>query len=281
MPVNESILASLLPGDGAEWVPITTGESGVAVLRDHDGSRYAKIGTPEQSADLAGERDRTGWLDEAGIPVGAVLDWRTSDHGVCLVTRAVAGVPADQLSVDALRQAWSPITHLIREMHDIDASSCPFDRGVATMMSLARTTVAENRVQTEFLPDALQQVPSERILHHLEGQLPRRREQELGRPVVCHGDLCLPNILIDPDTQQVCGVIDLGRLGRADPYADIALLLTNARETWRDEHAARRADRDFADQYGIDLDTERLRFYLLLDPLTWPRPVPSIDENSS
>jgi streptomycin 3"-kinase len=75
---------------------------------------------------------------------------------------------------------------------------------------------------------------------------------------------------VDPDTMRVSGMIDLGRLGRADAYADIALLLENARETWRDEATASQADREFAELYGIRLDAERRSFYLRLDPLTWP-----------
>lgn len=269
MPVNAWLSTQLLPDD-AEWVPVTTGESGDTVLRDHDGARYAKLVTPERCADLAAERDRIVWLGDAGIPVGAVLDWRSTDRGACLVTRAVAGVPADQLGADTLRETWLSITNLARELHDLDAASCPFDRSLATMMDLARTTVAENRVQAEFLPPELQETPPAQILRHLEDELPRRVQQERDELVVCHGDLCLPNVLVDPDARRVCGLIDLGRLGRADPYADIALLLTNARETWPDERTARQADREFSDQYGIDLDAERLRFYLLLDPLTWP-----------
>ncbi len=85
----------------------------------------------------------------------------------------------------------------------------------------------------------------------------------------CHGDLCLPNILLDPATGQVKALIDLGRLGTADPYGDIALLLATARETWSDEAMARRADQEFADLYGTELDLERQDFYLRLDPLTW------------
>lgn len=138
------------------------------------------------------------------------------------------------------------------------------------MMPLARATVAENRVQAEFLPLALQQVAPARILGQLEDELPRRQRQEEDERVICHCDLCLPNILIDPDTMRVAGLIDLGRLGVADPYADLALLLANARETWPDEVTARAADHEFSELYGIDLDAERQRFYLLLDPLTWP-----------
>lgn len=263
--------SNLLPGDGAHWSPVTPGESGATVLHDQIGQRFAKLVPPAQADDLAGERDRIVWLRDAGIPVGDVLDWRSGDAGACLVTRAVAGVPADRLDADALWKSWLPITDLVRTLHNLDASGCPFDRGLATMMPLARTTVAQNRVQPEFLPEELHDVPPEEILRDLDAELPLRVEQERRDTVVCHGDLCLPNVLIDPDTSHVTGFIDLGRLGRADRYADLALLLTNARETWPDEPAARRADREFAEQYGIDLDVERLRFYLLLDPLTWPR----------
>ncbi|MBU8816669.1 APH(3'') family aminoglycoside O-phosphotransferase [Mycolicibacterium goodii] len=264
----------LLPGDPEGWSPVTAGESGATVLRDRTGECYAKLVPAEQADDLAGERDRIAWLDAAGVPVGAVLDWRSADHGACLVTRAVAGVPADQLDAGTLWQAWPAITDLVRQLHRIDATGCPFDRGLATMMSLARTTVAQRRVQTEFLPEDLHDVPPAEILAGLEAELPLRIEQERSEFVVCHGDLCLPNILVHADTRKVSGLIDLGRLGRADPYADIALLLANSRETWPDEDAARRADRAFADRYGTDLDRARQRFYLMLDPLTWPGVTP-------
>lgn len=268
--VNVLVSAGLLPGDNdAQWSPVMTGESGATVLRDAVGRRYAKVVAPQQRADLAGERDRILWLGEAGIPVNTVLDWRSTDHGACLVTSAVAGVPADQLGADALWRIWPLIANLVRQLHAIDATKCPFDRRLATMVPLARKTVTENRVQTEFLPAALHQVSPAHLLGRLEEQLPHRAEQENEEFVVCHGDLCLPNLFVDNDSKRI-SLIDLGRLGRADPYADIALLLTNARETWPDEPTARRADRVFAEKYRIDLDSERLGFYLLLDPLTWP-----------
>lgn len=137
------------------------------------------------------------------------------------------------------------------------------------MMALARATVAENRVHTEFLPQDLADTPPSAILHSLERDLPSRQAQEEANVVVCHGDFCLPNIVIDPDTSLVAGLIDLGRLGKADPYADISLLLANAREIWPDEDTACRADQEFAARYGITLDPDRSDFYLRLDPLTW------------
>ena len=137
------------------------------------------------------------------------------------------------------------------------------------MMRLAHATVAADRVVVEFLPVALQGTPPAQIIEQIEAQLPVRLIQERAQMVVCHGDLCLPNILVDPDTSQVKALIDLGRLGTADPYGDIALLLATARETWSDEAMARRADQEFAEIYGTELDADRQDFYLRLDPLTW------------
>ena len=265
-----SVRAGLLPADGGSWEPVTTGESGAVVLHDRDGGRYAKLVPTAARDDLTAERDRVAWLGETGVPTASVLDWRASDDGACLITSAVPGVPADQLDAPALRRAWPRIAATVRELHGLPVADCPFAGGLSSMMPLARTTVAENVVQTDFLPVAMQHVPPAQILDQLEAELPQRVRQSEGEQVVCHGDLCLPNILIDPDTMRVAGLIDLGRLGVADPYADIALLLANARETWPDEATARQADDEFAALYGVTLDAKRRRFYLLLDPLTWP-----------
>ncbi|MEI7055299.1 APH(3'') family aminoglycoside O-phosphotransferase [Nocardioides sp. CCNWLW239] len=269
-PDNPSLPDALLPTADAGWEPVTTGESGAAVFRDRAGARFAKLLPAADSDDLVAERDRITWLGDAGLPTASVLDWRTTDAGACLITSAIGGVPADRLDPAALRLAWPGIADITRELHDLPVANCPFDRGLASMLPVARTTVAEDRVQTEFLPVSLQQTPPAQILDQIEEELPRRRRQEEDERVVCHGDLCLPNILVDPDFMRVTGLIDLGRLGVADPYADIALLLANARETWPDEITARASDHEFGELYGIDLDAERQRFYLLLDPLTWP-----------
>lgn len=134
---------------------------------------------------------------------------------------------------------------------------------------MARDVVARDAVNAEFLPVDQQGTPATELLGCLTRQIPQRREQEAADTVVCHGDLCLPDIILDPQTLDVSGFVDLGRLGLADRYADLALLLADARETWTGEEQARAADTAFAERYGIDLGHDRLRFYLHLDPLTW------------
>ena len=269
MPVSSSILADLLPPDFGEWESVAGGESGASVVCDRGRQRYAKLVSSERVAELAAERARSVWVAHTDIPCAQVLDWREADAGACLITRAVQGVPASTLEAEALRRAWPSVATAVRALHGLATDRCPFDRTLAQLMPLARASVIEGRVVVEFLPEALQRTSPTRILEQIEAELPVRRAQERSELVVCHGDLCLPNVLVDPATDQVTALIDLGRLGTADPYGDIALLLATARQTWADEAVARRADQEFAEIYGTELDPSRQDFYLRLDALTW------------
>jgi streptomycin 3"-kinase len=269
MPVSPSVLAELLPDGSDGWETVDGGESGAAVVYDRGTQRYAKVVSSERVAELAAERDRSVWISQTSVPSVPVLDWRETEVGACLVTQAVLGMPASELDAQALMKAWPSVTGAVRALHDLAADRCPYDRSLAWMMPLAHASVGEGRVVVEFLPVSLRGTPPAEILEQIERELPVRAAQERADLVVCHGDLCLPNILVDPVTGLVTALIDFGRLGTADPYGDIALLLATARETWPDEALACQADREFARLYGTQLDPERQDFYLRLDPLTW------------
>ncbi|MFD4032667.1 APH(3'') family aminoglycoside O-phosphotransferase [Streptomyces sp. NPDC058637] len=256
-------------GIGGDWLPVTTGESGAFVFRSTDAARYAKCVPFADAADLTAERDRIAWLGGQGVPAPQVLDWYGGDAGACLVTSAVHGVPANQVPSQDLRASWARIAEAVRRLHEVPVSKCPFRRSLDTMVVRAHDVVARDAVNPEFLPVGQQHTPPMELLARLTRQVLQRRDQEAADTVVCHGDLCLPNIMLNPQTLDVSGFIDLGRLGQADRYADLALLLANARETWTDEEDAQAADVAFAERYGIALDHDRLRFYLHLDPLTW------------
>jgi len=262
----ETLLARRHPGD---WEPVGSGESGALVLRADDGSRYAKCVPAERRDLLERERDRIEWLTGTGVPGPTVLDWSADADAACLVTATVPGVPADGVSASVLGRAWPAIAETVRALHALPARDCPFSRELGPMFALARDVVARGAVDPAFLPIEQQGTPPDELLARLAGQVGRRLAEEVADPVVCHGDLCLPNIVLNPDTLDVAGFIDLGRLGRADRHADIALLLANSRETWEDEERATAADEAFAHAYGTTPDPDRRRFYLHLDPLTW------------
>lgn len=252
------------------WMPVTTGESGALVRQSPDGRCFAKVVGADGIAALAAERDRVRWLVGQGVPGPSLLAWREEDTGACMLTSAVPGIGADRLSPPDLLRAWRGIGEAVRRLHDLPLAACPFrDHDLQARMALARAVVARGAVNPDFLPEIDRGRDPVAILTELEHDLPRMMAREADDLAVCHGDCCLPNILVDPETLAVTGFIDLGRLGVADRHADLALLTANARETWPDEAMARAADLALADTRGMPFDPERLRFFLRLDPLTW------------
>ena len=82
--------------------------------------------------------------------------------------------------------------------------------------------------------------------------------------VVCHGDACLPNTLIAPDGAFV-GHVDLGDLGVADRWADLAVA------TWSTEwNYGPGWDNLYLESYGIEADPDRIQFYRDLWDLVHP-----------
>jgi len=92
-------------------------------LEGQSGVVYVK-----RARDLEDERDRTVWM--AGrLPAPEVLGLFQAFGDDWLVTRAVPGVPLHDTSL-----GWEPslvarrLGEILRDIHSVDASSCPFGR---------------------------------------------------------------------------------------------------------------------------------------------------------
>jgi kanamycin kinase len=72
------------------------------------------------------------------------------------------------------------------------------------------------------------------------------------RLVVCHGDACAPNTLIGDDGR-CCGHVDLGDLGVADRWADLAVALLSL--SWNYEGSL---EAELLDAYGVAEDRARI-----------------------
>jgi kanamycin kinase len=86
--------------------------------------------------------------------------------------------------------------------------------------------------------------------------------------VVCHGDACVPNTLVDADGRWVAHV-DLGSLGVADRWADLAVASMSLGWNFGDGF-----EDEFFAAYGIERDELRIRFYRDL----WNAPDVKLDE---
>lgn len=73
--------------------------------------------------------------------------------------------------------------------------------------------------------------------------------------VVCHGDACAPNTVVADDAQ-CSGNVDLGDLGVADRWADLAVATMSLGWNYGPGF-----DAEFFDEYEIEPDDERLGYY--------------------
>jgi aminoglycoside phosphotransferase len=113
----------------------------------------------------------------------------------------------------------------------VDIRDCPFDRRLDTMIAEAQVRVERQLVDEDDFDDERRGM-SAQILHH-QLQSTRPKNEDL---VMVHGDYCLPNILLHPQTLALTGFIDWGRSGIADRYQDLALaarsIVRNLSERW-------------------------------------------------
>ncbi|MFG2296364.1 APH(3')-V family aminoglycoside O-phosphotransferase [Streptomyces sp. NPDC048603] len=270
MPSMDSTLRSKYPHH--EWTSVNEGDSGAFVyhLTGHEPELYAKIAprsaqdAPENWAfDLAGEADRLEWLARHGIPAPRIVERGADATSTWLVTEALPGVAASEEWPEHQRFAVvEAIAGLARALHELPVDDCPFDRGLTVTVTEARHNVRAGLVDLDDLQEEHEGWSGEELLAELDRTRPE--DEDL---VVCHGDLCPNNILLDPDTCEVTGVIDVGRLGRADRHADLALA---ARELEIDEDPwfGPAYAEHFLVRYGVQhVEKDKMTFYQLLDEL--------------
>jgi kanamycin kinase len=200
---------------------------------------------------LAGEVARLRWAAPF-TPVPAVLAHDRDEQGEWLVTRPLPGENAV-----APRWVADPATAVraigegLRALHEaLPVEGCPF-----SWSTRDRVTSAFNR--------APQLDPTRWNPVHQGLSVPAALDI-IGRPppvdrlVVCHGDSCAPNTLLGPDGRWT-GHVDLGALGVADRWADLAVASMSLH--WNFEPAYEEL---FLDSYGIAPDSERVDYYRAL-----------------
>lgn len=189
------------------------------------GTRFIKWNPHGTGLDLVGERLRMQWAARWHA-VPQVLDAGADDQAQWLVTAALPGLGAvTNHWLARPLQAAQAIGRGLRMLHDaLPVADCPFDWSIATRI--------QHRVPVEQL-----------------------KPPAIDRLVVCHGDACAPNTIIAPDGSPA-GHVDLGALGVADRWADLAVasmsLDWNYGPAWEDAFFA---------AYGVARDEERIAFY--------------------
>lgn len=242
---------------------MTLGCSKADVLRSPDGRHHAKrVRGTIAVGDLEDERDRQLWLAGRGIAAPRVVDWWADDGGAVLVSTTVPGVPASDVTAADAERAARSIGAMLADLHAASAE-CPFDRRLAVTVELASAAVVAGRVDLEDLDAPRSGRTGVSLLAELQDRAAGRGEDV----VLCHGDASLPNLFLDPVTFAPSGFVDVGRLGLADRYLDLALAVRSMDDERNPGyHDGLRTA--FWDGYGAptpELDRDAVDFYQLLD----------------
>jgi kanamycin kinase len=212
--------------------------------------KWAPAGSP---LDLAAEAARMTWA-LAYTPVPRVLGLGADGEGSWLVTAALPGHSAvsPRWLADP-RTAVTAIGEGLRAMHDaLPVTECPFSWSASDRIAAAQRAAAAGRLDTsDWAPEHLEL--------GIEGAIAQAQNiPPDDKLVVCHGDACAPNTLI-ADNGRWSGHVDLGDLGVADRWADLAIA------TWSTGwNYGPGWEQVLLDAYGIKPDAERTRYYRLL-----------------
>lgn len=249
------------------WEQVLTGRSGAVVRRSPDGRAYAKSGSGRVRAELADEHERLAWLAEVDLPTAEVLDWVDDGETATLTMRALPGIAMSDVEPAAVPAAVRALGGFLGSLHEVDLEACPFQCWLAVTVALARVRVDEGLVDEDDFDDERDGATAQDLLAELMERRPRAEELETDDLVVCHGDACLPNFLLDPDSLQVTGMIDVHRLGVADRHLDLALAVRSVSDTSLNPAYGATAAEALVEAYGVRADPWRLDFYRLLDEL--------------
>lgn len=232
------------------WAPHT-----LTYRLSHPGGdvRYLKVAEASWHPRIADEAARMRWAGRY-LPVPEVLDSGSDGQVEWLVTQAVPG--SDATDERLLARPASLVGILgrgLRLFHNAPVSECPFDFRLDVALEHVRQRVDAGLISSDrdFHPEHKHLKVAE-ALAELEGNRPPVDEL-----VVCHGDYCFPNTVIQD--QQIVGFLDLGELGVADRWWDLAVATWSA--TW---NLGPGWEKSLLEAYDIEPDHDRIAYYRLL-----------------
>lgn len=251
-----ALKAVLDAANGDLITPVWRNErNGVTYELGSGSSRRFVKWSPVDGIDLRIEARKLLWAADY-VAVPRVLRIGSDEVGGALVT---AGLPGQ----NAVTDHWlsDPATAVaaigagLRELHDTaPVDRCPFSWSIADRMANinGRAAVID---PTRWHADH-RHLTLNQALARLADPPP------IDRLVVCHGDACAPNTLL-ADDGTCSGRVDLGGLGVADRWADLAIATWSAHWNYGGNYGA---DWESAllDAYGIHPDPERTAYYRLL-----------------
>lgn len=208
---------------------------------------------------LGSEKERLSWLKNK-LLIPTVVAYSTLENQEYLLLTEVPGLPADDkkwlTNIASLVELLAEQVHVI---HSLPTTGCPFDTRLNILMANAERIVRHQLLDSRYLSETYRHRTINDLFTNL---LQLRPENE--HIVFTHGDLCLPNILIQQGAS--AGFVDWGLAGLSDPYRDLALIARSIRSNLGEKWLQL-----FFDTYAHEVDERKIEFYTLLDQFTMTR----------
>jgi len=220
--------------------------------------RFLKVVQSGHYPTALDEADRLRWA-RAYLPVPEVIESGSDGTVDWLITVELAGVDASRhrLKADPVRLVSILARGLAAFHAAASVSACPYDFRVATSIAHVRRRVRLGIANHDDLHPEHAHLTLDAALAELERLAPASEDL-----VVCHGDYCFPNVLLDGQGR-LTGYVDLGELAVADRWWDVTVgawsTTWNVGPGW--EHL-------FYESYGIEPDEQRIAFNRLLYDLS-------------
>jgi len=181
------------------------------------------------------------------LPVAIPAVVAVSERPAAVVLRRLPGVAPFHLDImpaAARDRLAGDVAHFLAALHGLPTAGF----GRSDPLSVARQHAL---LATAFAQVAATLAPATR--RYIEGALAELGTLPEVETAVIHGDLHVDNMLIEPGSGALTGIIDFGLCGRGDPHVDLVRLARRSASFVEDLAARYRA------RGGHALDAERLR----------------------
>lgn len=223
----------------------------------------------QQTPETENEKDIIAWLD-GRLPVPQIPAYYVENQtAYTLMSRITGKMLCDEEYLNDPTRLIKLVAEGLKLLWSVDVSDCPC--GVSPLderLKAARWNVENGRVDLDNVePETFGTngfANPEELLSWLEQNRP---EEDI---VLTHGDFCLPNIFAE--NNRISGFIDLGKMGPADTWQDLAIVLRSLEHNFSGRYNDGKSYFEFKpamllDELGMEMNEEKNRYYMLLDEL--------------
>lgn len=222
-----------------------------------------------QSTETNNEAEIARWVGNK-IPIPTIIEYCVVNGiSYTLMTKIDGEMLCSAEYLEQPKRLIKLVAQGIKRLWEIDVKACPYQTSrLSERLKIAEYNVHNNLVDLNSAePETFGKNgfsnPKE-LLNWLKNNRP---EEDI---VLTHGDYCLPNIFVKGN--EISGFIDIGKMGPADRWQDIAIAIRSLKHNFDGKYTGGDKIFDFnpqmlLDELNINFDEQKYKYYILLDEL--------------